>query len=101
MHASQSSTFDTNWWMGSVLPNRNTWTLTVFARNFNDTGTLKISRVTLHDDDGYGAIATLQCGDSASCSGSVDYAPAAANKAVIAVAELTDGRYIVSAPVFF
>ncbi|HYO52883.1 DUF7594 domain-containing protein [Archangium sp.] len=101
MHASQSSTFDTNWWMGSVMPNRSPWTLTVFAKNFNDTGTLKVRSITLHDDDGYGAIATLQCGDSASCSGSVDYTPAAANKAVIAVAELTDGRYIVSAPVFF
>jgi hypothetical protein len=101
MHASQSSAFDSGWWMGSVLPNRNAWTLTVFAKNFNDTGALKINRITLHDDDGYGAIGTLQCGNSASCAGSFDYTPGAANKAVIAVAELSDGRYIVSAPTFF
>jgi hypothetical protein len=87
--------------MGSVLPNRNAWTLTVFAKNFNDTGSLKINRITLHDDDGYGAIATLQCGNTASCSGSFNYTPGAANKAVMAVAELSDGRYIASAPTFF
>src|SRR5690242_13934260 len=33
LQASQSSAFDTNWWMGSILPNRNAWTLPVFAKN--------------------------------------------------------------------
>ncbi|HEX8537570.1 MAG TPA: hypothetical protein VF664_08895, partial [Cystobacter sp.] len=101
LHASQSSTFDTNWWMGSILPNRSAWTLTAFARNFNDTGTLKINRITLHDDDGYGAIGTLQCGSTSSCSGSFNYTPSSTNKAVIAIAELSDGHYVVSAPMFF
>lgn len=101
LQASQSSAFDSSWWMGSVLPNRNAWTLTVFARNFNDTGTLKINRITLHDDDGFGAIGTLQCSAMSSCSGSFNYTPSSANKAVIAVAELSSGHYIVSAPMFF
>jgi hypothetical protein len=101
LQATQSSGFDSSWWMGSVLPNRNAWTLTVFAKNFNDTGTLKINRITLHDDDGYGAIATLQCNAMSSCSGSFDYTPSSANKAVIAVAELSSGHYVVSAPMFF
>ncbi|WP_257461689.1 hypothetical protein [Archangium lipolyticum] len=39
--------------------------------------------------------------NSASCAGSFDYTPGAANKAVIAVAELSDGRYIVTVPTFF
>ena len=101
LQASQSSAFDTNWWMGSILPNRSAWTLTAFAKNFNDTGTLKINRITLHDDDGYGAIATLQCGALSSCGGSFNYTPSSTNKAVIAIAELSDGTYAVSAPMFF
>ncbi|RKH56269.1 CBM96 family carbohydrate-binding protein [Corallococcus llansteffanensis] len=101
LEATQSSAFDSSWWMGSVLPNRSAWTLTAFAKNFNVTGTVKINRITLHDDDGYGAIATLQCGGLSSCSGSFNYTPGAANKAVIAVAELSTGHYVVSAPMFF
>ncbi|MFP2905576.1 DNRLRE domain-containing protein [Pyxidicoccus sp. 3LFB2] len=101
LQATQSSAFDSSWWMGSVLPNRNAWTLTVSAKNFNDTGTVKINRITLHDDDGYGAIATLQCSAMSSCSGAFNYTPSAANRAVIAVAELSSGHYVVSAPMFF
>lgn len=101
LEATQSSTFDSSWFMGSVLPNRSAWTLTAFAKNFNNTSTVKINRITLHDDDGFGAIGTLQCGGTASCSGSFDYTPGAANKAVIAVAELSTGHYVVSSPMFF
>jgi len=101
LQATQSSTFDSSWWMGSVLPNRSAWTLTVLAKNFNVSGTVKINRITLHDDDGFGAIATLQCGALPSCGGSFNYTPSATNKAVIAVAELSSGHYVVSAPMFF
>jgi hypothetical protein len=36
-----------------------------------------------------------------SCSGSFNYTPSTTNKAVIAVAELSSGHYVVSAPMFF
>jgi hypothetical protein len=100
MHATQSSTFDANWWMGSVLPNRSPWTLTVFARNFNSAG-LGIKTITVHHDDGYGALTTIDCESRTSCGGSFSYTPSAANKAVMAVVELSDGRWVLSAPFFF